>query len=95
MCQGSSGNIRLLAGDILLLHGSQSSVGEALEALGCIAISERVMGFHPWWQVLSAFGILAVAIALATIGLVTLQIAFVGAAIGMVIFGTAEPSGGI
>ena len=84
---GSSGNIRLLAGDILLLHGNQSSVGEALEALGCIAISERVMGVRPWWQALSAFAILAVAIALATTGLVTLQIAFVGAAMGMVIFG--------
>ncbi len=84
---GSSGNIRLLAGDILLLHGSRSSVGEALEALGCIAISERVMGVRPWWRALSAFAILAVAIALATTGLVTLQVAFVGAAIGMVIFG--------
>ncbi len=84
---GSSGNIRLLAGDILLLHGSRSSVGEALEALGCIAISERVMGVRPWWRALSAFSILAVAIALATTGLVTLQVAFVGAAIGMVIFG--------
>ena len=84
---GSSGNIRLLAGDILLLHGSQSSVGEAMEALGCIAISERVVGVRPWWQALSAFAVLAVAIALATTGLVTLQVAFVGAAIAMVIFG--------
>ena len=84
---GSSGSIRLLAGDILLLHGSKSSIAESVEALGCIAISERVVGVRPWWQALSAFGILAVAISLATTGLVTLQVAFVGAAIGMVIFG--------
>ena len=83
---GSTGNIRLLAGDIVLLHGSRPSISEALDTLGCIAISERVMGVRPWWQALSAFGILAVAIALVTAGLVTLQIAFVGAAIGMVVF---------
>ncbi len=83
---GSSGNIRLHAGDIVLLHGSRSSIAEALQALGCIAISERVIGASSWWRGLSALGIIALAILLVAAELLTLQIAFVAAAMSMVIF---------
>lgn len=79
------GQFRFRAGDVLLLQGEQASLQDALTTLGCLPLAQREIGLgRPKGSPIPAL-IFASAIALVVSGTVPAQIAFVAAAVALVI----------
>ncbi len=78
-------NIRLKAGDILLLQGRSETLNEILPTLGCLPLAERPIRIGYPKRLMLALSIFIVAISLATMGWVTFPIAFIGGAIMMIL----------
>ncbi|NCC82154.1 MAG: SLC13 family permease, partial [Clostridia bacterium] len=78
-------NIRLKAGDILLLQGRDETLNEIIPVLGCLPLAERPIKIGYPKRLVLALSIFFSAITLATLGFVTFPVAFIGGAILMVL----------
>jgi di/tricarboxylate transporter len=78
--------VRVRAGDVLLLQGAAGSVTDAIGAIGCLSLVERDITLHrdPTFMPLIVF---ALAIALGVTGLLSLPVAFTGAIVVLVVSG--------
>jgi di/tricarboxylate transporter len=76
-----------IIGDILLLQGSEASLQATLRTFKCLPLAERGLRIGQPRQVLLAVGIFVAAMVLSALNLLPVQIAFVGAAVAMVLTG--------
>lgn len=81
------GRIRFNPGDVLLLQGQTETLQEAQLTLGCLPLAERGLRIGQPRRVLFSAGLFGAAIALTALDLLPVQIAFVGAAVVMVLVG--------
>ena len=81
------GRIRLRAGDIIVLQGSERTLPAALAALGLLPLAEREVRLGGIRHVLAPAVILAAAMVLVAFQVVPVAIAFFGAAVGMIVVG--------
>lgn len=79
------GQVRFRAGDVLLLQGERASMQDALTNLGCLPLAQREIGLGRPKSSPIAPLIFGSAIALVVSGTVPAQIAFVAAAVALVI----------
>ena len=75
--------IMFQAGDVLLLQGTDGTLREAIKVLGCFPLAERGLKIGSG-RIIEAVGIFAIAIIIAAMGLVPVQIIFTIAALIMV-----------
>jgi di/tricarboxylate transporter len=80
-------SVRIRAGDILLLQGRTDAVPDALTALGLLPLAERGLRLGAPRRLFLAVGIFGASLAAAAAGLVAVQVAFVAAALLMVLTG--------
>ncbi len=79
-------NIRFKTGDVLLLQGEVTAMGDALKTLGCLRLASRAMGeMAITGNVLLPTAIFACAIAAAAFGWVSVPVAFVTAVLLLVL----------
>ncbi len=81
------GQIRLQVGDVLLLQGRGETLTEALKILGCLPLAERWLRLGQPRRMLLAVSIFGAALATSSAGLLPVPIAFVAAAVVMVLAG--------
>jgi di/tricarboxylate transporter len=81
------GKIRLQAGDVLLLQGRDINLSDAITSMHCLPLAERGLSIGKPKTILLAFGIFAMAIVSVVVGLLPVQVAFMMAAVGMVMSG--------
>lgn len=81
------GKVHFKAGDVLLLQGRIGNLNDAVTALHCLPLAERGLSIGKPRKVLFALSIFTVAIAAVVLGLLPVQIAFMMAAVVMVISG--------
>ncbi len=79
------GQVRFRAGDVLLLQGERAAMQDALTTLGCLPLAQREIGLGRPKSSPVAPLIFGAAIALVVSGFVPVQIAFVAAALALVI----------
>ncbi len=80
-------NIRFRTGDVLLLQGESEQMDVALGSLGCMVLASRgLQPLHGGRRVLLPAAIFAVAIAVASFGLVSVPVSFVTACVAMILF---------
>jgi di/tricarboxylate transporter len=79
------GQTRFFLGDILLLQGSNESLQEAIRSLRCLPLAERGLRLDKSRKVFPAIGIFVTAMAVAALNLMPVQIAFITAAVIMVL----------
>ena len=80
-------DIRLRAGDVIVLQGVLSQLPARLQELGCLPLAEREVRLGKLGRSMVPIAILAVAMTLTAIGVVSVQIAFFGAAAAMLMVG--------
>ncbi len=80
-------NLYFQAGDILLFQGTETALQRALPALGCLPLADRGLRIGLPRRLFLATGIFAAAVTAVTLGALTAPIAFVGAALLMVLTG--------
>jgi di/tricarboxylate transporter len=78
---------RFKMGDAIVLQGHTSLLPEILVALGCLPLAERALNLGRRRQIFLPLLILAAAIGLSGFEVVPAAIAFVGAAVALVLFG--------
>jgi len=81
------GQTQFIIGDILLLQGSDESLQTTLKAFKCLPLAERGLRIGQPRQVFLALGIFGAATALSALNLMPVQIAFIAAAVIMVVTG--------
>jgi len=81
------GSINLRSGDVIVLQGVLSQLPAKLQELGCLPLAEREVQLGNLRSSVLPLAILGVAMALTALGLVSVQIAFFGAAAATVIVG--------
>jgi di/tricarboxylate transporter len=79
------GQTRFFLGDILLLQGRHESLQEAIRSLRCLPLAERGLRLDKSRKVLPAIGIFISAMVVSALNLMPVQIAFITAAIIMVL----------
>jgi di/tricarboxylate transporter len=79
------GQTRFYIGDILLLQGSNESLQEAIRSLRCLPLAERGLRLDRPRKLFLAIGIFVAAMAVAALNLMPVQIAFIAAAVIMVL----------
>ena len=79
------GHTRFLIGDILLLQGNEESLQNAIKSLRCLPLAERDLQLDRPRKIFTAIGIFGGAMALAALNLIPVQIAFIAAALLMVL----------
>ncbi len=79
------GQTRFVIGDILLLQGSDESLQEAIRALRCLPLAERGLRLDRPRKVFLAIAIFVAAMTIAALNLMPVQIAFISAAVIMVL----------
>lgn len=86
------GQVRFMAGDVLLLQGEVEALPDSLAQLGCLPLAERglELGRKRTGSVFTPVLFVA-AILLTTLGILPPQIAFVAAAVGVVLIGDLQP----
>lgn len=77
------GNVRIQAGDVLLLKGQEQSINDALPLLGCLPLQYRGLSIGKPRQIFLSVSIFATAIISAALGYIPIQIAFVLAVVVM------------
>jgi di/tricarboxylate transporter len=80
-------SVQFTAGDILLLQGGTEALQEALQTLGCLPLAERGLRLGHPRRIVFAASLFGAAVTAATMGLLAVQVAFVAAAVGMVLAG--------
>ncbi len=78
---------RLKAGDVLLLQGRARTMDDSLRAMGCLPLAERGYSIGRPKRIATAVSIFAGSIALVVAGVFAVQVAFVLAAVLMVLTG--------
>jgi len=78
-------DIRFQVGDVLILQGSAESTSEILQDLGCLPLVDRAVGLGTARRDYLPLGILAAAILAIATGFVPLTVAFLAAAVAMVV----------
>jgi di/tricarboxylate transporter len=78
-------DVKLLAGDVLLLQGRADNLIETIAEIGFLPLAERGMRIGLERSFILPLVIFAVALAIATIGIVPVQIAFSGAVLAMIL----------
>ncbi len=81
-------DIRLYAGDVIVLQGPIPEMGEVLRELGCLPLAAREIHLGNVRRGLVPIGVLAVAMILAGTGKLPVGIAFFGAALAIVLLGS-------
>ena len=89
--RGRLKEFRFKAGDVLLLQGEKEQVLEVISSLGCLPLAERGIQLGKSGQAWLAGGLFGVALIGALTSLVSLPIALMGAALGMVLFTVVSP----
>jgi di/tricarboxylate transporter len=77
---------RFKLGDAIVLQGHTARLPDILTALGCLPLAERRLNLGRRRQIILPVAIIAAAIGLSGFELVPAQIAFVGAAVALVLF---------
>jgi di/tricarboxylate transporter len=83
--RGRLRNIRFQAGDVLLLQGPVETLPETLSTLGCLPLAERGLRLGRPRRILLGVTIFVAALLLAAAGLLPIQVAFIGAAVTMLL----------
>jgi di/tricarboxylate transporter len=78
-------DIRFQAGDVLLLQGPAETFSATLSTLGCLPLAGRGLSLGQPRRVGLGLGIFGAALLLAAVGLLPIQVTFVGAAVAMVL----------
>jgi di/tricarboxylate transporter len=86
------GEIRLQTGDVLLLQGPSETMYSTLAELGCLPLAQRSLQIGRPRRLLLAGGIFALAILATMAGLLPVQVAFVAAALVVVLVGLVRPA---
>ncbi len=89
--RGRLKEFRFKAGDVLLLQGEKDQVLEVISSLGCLPLAERGIQLGKSGQAWLAGGIFGFALISALTGFVSLPVALMGAALGMVLFTVVSP----
>ena len=89
--EGRLSDVRLRAGDVLLLQGDAEVLDAVAARLGCLPLAERSLRLGKPTRVASALGIFVLAIAAASSGLVATDVAFIAGALVMVLAGLIQP----
>ncbi|MHC4108058.1 MAG: SLC13 family permease, partial [Planctomycetota bacterium] len=85
--RGRLRSFRFRAGDVVLLEGDAENLPEAIAELGLLPLKERDLRVGRPRRALLGAGIFVLAIALATVGVMSLPVALGGAALVMVLMG--------
>jgi len=80
-------DIRLRAGDVIVIQGLLSQFPQRLQELGCLPLAEREMRLGNLSRSVLPLAILGVAMALTAVGLVSVQVAFFAAAAATILVG--------
>ena len=83
--RGRLRDARLQTGDVLMLHIPADNTAETLSALGCLPLAERAIDLARPRRLLLGTGIFVCAVAATVVGLLPVQIAFVLAAVLMLL----------
>ena len=83
--RGRLRNIRFQVGDVLLLQGPGETLSETLSTLGCLPLAERGLRLGRPRRIFWGVAIFVAALATAAIGLLPVQVAFIGAAVAMLL----------
>jgi di/tricarboxylate transporter len=86
------GQIRFAVGDILLLQGKESALKETLATLGCLPLAERGIRLFKPRKILLAVSIFGIAMVLASLNILPVQMAFLAAALTMIVVGLISPN---
>lgn len=78
-------SVRFQTGDVLLIQARKGSLADSLSVLGCLPLAERDLKIGQPRRLALSLLIFAAAIGLAAFGVIDVQIAFVAAAVAMVI----------
>jgi di/tricarboxylate transporter len=81
------GEIRFRAGDVLLLNGPKDTLQESMQTLNWLPLAERNLKIGQERRVLASLTIFSSAIIVTALGIFPIQIAFVTAAVIMVVVG--------
>jgi di/tricarboxylate transporter len=81
-------DIRLYAGDVIVLQGPMAEMGEVLRELGCLPLAAREIHLGTVRRGLVPIAVLAVAMILAGTGKLPIGIAFFGAGLAIVLLGS-------
>jgi len=81
------GDLTFRAGDVVLLEGPAGVVEEAVSGLGLLPLAEREIAVRAPRRLLEGGAIFGAAVAASAVGVVAVEVAFVAAAVGMVLTG--------
>jgi len=81
-------DIRLYAGDVIVLQGPMEGMGDVLRELGCLPLAEREIPLGTVRRGLVPIAVLAVAMVLAGTGKLPVGIAFFGAGLAIILLGS-------
>jgi len=85
--RGRLSTIRFRAGDVLLLQGPRGTLHELIPRLGLLPLAERPLRLGRSRQALLAVLVFALAVGVAALGILPIQISFLGAAILLTLAG--------
>ncbi len=85
--RGRLSNIRIKAGDVLLLQGNREILHEIIPRLGFLPLAERSLRLGQPRRILLALSAFLLAVGVAAAGMVPIQISFLGASIFMILAG--------
>ena len=77
--------MRFRAGDVLLLQGATNTFTAALASLGCLPLAERGLNLGRPRRLFLSVGIFGTALLTAAVGLLPVQVAFIGAVVAMLL----------
>ncbi len=89
--RGRLGNVRLRAGDVLLLQVGEEPVADILPEMGFLPLAERGLKLGMPRRLMASGGVFALALLAAAVGLVPAQVSLVTAALAMVLIGLIAP----
>lgn len=85
------GDMRFQSGDVVMIQGPADSMSDTLKTLGLLPLAERDHGIGRPRRLILSSGIFAIAIALTIAGVLPVYIAFVAAAVAMIVTNIVKP----
>jgi len=82
------GSTRFEVGDVLLLQGDRNEAADTMAALGLLPLAYKTEPMERHGHLGGALGSFGLAILATALGLVSVQVAFLGAVLGMLLFGS-------
>lgn len=83
-------DVRLVAGDVLLLEGDENDLNEVIANLGALPLANRKLAFEPR-RILAPVLLFAAAIAATSFGLVSSSVAFTATVVALVLVNALRP----